>query len=60
MNKINGKTEVIGVLGHPIEHTLSPVIHNTVSEATGRNAVYVPFHVFDEASKIAISEQAEI
>ena len=60
MNKINGKTEVIGVLGHPIEHTLSPVIHNTVSEATGRNAVYVPFHVFDEASNNAISEQAEI
>lgn len=43
---INGRTNVIGIIGHPIEHTLSPVIHNTISIETGRNAVYVPFHVY--------------
>ena len=42
---INGMTETLGVIGNPIEHTLSPVIHNTLCELLGINAVYVPIHV---------------
>lgn len=42
---INGKTKILGVIGNPIEHTLSPVIHNTLSQIKGINAVYVPIHV---------------
>jgi shikimate dehydrogenase len=45
MREINGKTETLGVIGNPIEHTLSPVIHNTLCELLGINAVYVPIHV---------------
>ncbi|MCR5105208.1 MAG: shikimate dehydrogenase [Eubacterium sp.] len=45
MENINGKTKILGVIGNPIEHTLSPVIHNTLCDIKGINAVYVPIHV---------------
>lgn len=45
MTVINGHTRTCGLIGNPVEHTLSPVIHNTLAELTGENLVYVPFHV---------------
>lgn len=42
---INGHTRTCGVIGNPIEHTLSPQIHNTLAKLLGHNLVYVPFHV---------------
>jgi len=45
MREINGYTRTCGLLGNPVEHTMSPVIHNTLAEATGENLNYVPFHV---------------
>ncbi len=43
--KIDGYTRVCGVMGNPVEHTMSPAIHNTLAQALGENLVYVPFHV---------------
>lgn len=43
--EINGLTKTCGLIGNPVEHTLSPVIHNTLAEITDKNLVYVPFHV---------------
>lgn len=43
--KIDGGTRTCGLIGNPVEHTMSPVIHNTLAEAMGQNLVYVPFHV---------------
>ncbi|MBD5515806.1 MAG: shikimate dehydrogenase [Lachnospiraceae bacterium] len=43
--KIDGKTNVCGLIGNPVEHTLSPMIHNTLAERLGHNLVYVPFPV---------------
>ena len=45
MTVINGYTRTCGLLGNPVEHTVSPVIHNTLADATGENLTYVPFHV---------------
>lgn len=42
---IDGKTRTCGLIGNPVEHTLSPVIHNTLAQKLGQNLVYVPFHV---------------
>lgn len=42
---INGHTEICGLIGNPVKHTLSPLIHNTLSELCGKNLVYVPFQV---------------
>lgn len=47
MITINGHTRTCGLMGSPVEHTLSPLIHNTLAELTGENLAYVPFHVPD-------------
>lgn len=43
--EINGKTEVCALIGDPVEHTLSPLIHNTIAETEGIDTVYAAFHV---------------
>lgn len=43
--EINGRTRTCGLIGNPVEHTLSPLIHNTLAERLGQQLVYVPFHV---------------
>ena len=45
LNDINGYTRTCGLIGNPVEHTLSPVIHNTLSMVLGENLAYVPFRV---------------
>ena len=42
---IRGTTAVYGVIGDPIEHTLSPLMHNRALAEMGLDAVYVPFRV---------------
>ncbi|MGL5259706.1 MAG: shikimate dehydrogenase [Lachnospiraceae bacterium] len=42
---INGKTKICGLIGNPVEHTLSPLIHNTLANELGLNFKYVPFLV---------------
>lgn len=49
--EINGKTRTCGLIGNPVEHTLSPMIHNTLAEMFGHNLVYVPFPV--ETGRVA-------
>jgi shikimate dehydrogenase len=44
---INAKTELYGVIGNPIRHSLSPIIHNGVFRRMGWNAVYMAFEVND-------------
>lgn len=51
---IDGKTRLLGLLGDPVEHTMSPVIHNTLSDVLGFNEVYVPFHTTSEGLKNAV------
>lgn len=41
----DASTRVAGVLGHPIGHSLSPVIHNAALRHEGRNGVYLAFEV---------------
>lgn len=42
---IDGKTRTCGVIGNPVEHTMSPAIHNTLSGLMNINMAYVPFFV---------------
>ena len=43
LENINRETEIFGLLGHPISHSLSPRMHNAAFAATEMNAVYIPF-----------------
>ncbi len=51
---ITGKTKIIGIFGDPIEHTLSPLIHNEAFRCLELDYCYVPFHVKRENLKIAV------
>lgn len=42
---INEFTQVFALLGDPVAHSMSPLIHNTAFRALGLNAVYVPIRV---------------
>jgi shikimate dehydrogenase len=43
--RISGKTVVYGLIGDPVDHSISPEIQNAAFRSTGIDAVYVPFHV---------------
>lgn len=51
---IKGSDSVCGVIGNPIAHTLSPLIHNALAKSLGQRAVYVPFCVTKENLKEAV------
>lgn len=51
---INGKTKVTGIFGYPVEHSLSPSMHNAAFGHLGLNYCYVPFSVRPEQLSNAI------
>ena len=42
---INAHTQFCGVIGNPVEHSLSPAIHNAAFQKLGLNFVYLAFRV---------------
>ncbi|MBD2105122.1 shikimate dehydrogenase [Leptolyngbya sp. FACHB-261] len=51
---ITGKTALLGIVGHPVEHSLSPAMHNAALTELGLNWAYVPFPVAPEHLKKAV------
>lgn len=51
---ISGTTGVLGVIGHPVEHTSSPAMHNAALVALELDYVYTAFHVVPEQLGAAI------
>jgi len=47
-SRINGRTRLAGVIGNPLDHTLSPAMHNAVYEALELDWVYIPLPLADE------------
>jgi shikimate dehydrogenase len=47
--EINGATELYGIMGNPVAHSLSPAMHNGAFAALGLNKAYLPFVVQDVA-----------
>ncbi|MCX7680401.1 MAG: shikimate dehydrogenase [Anaerolineae bacterium] len=52
--RIDGKTQLVGVIGWPVEHSLSPAMHNAAFEARGLNWCYVPLPVAPGQEEAAI------
>jgi len=53
--QIDAETQVVTLLGHPVEHSLSPRLHNTAFEAQAVNAVYVATPVRPDALRDAVA-----
>ena len=43
--KIDGKTEIYGILGDPIKQVATPELMNSIYRKNGLNKVLIPFHV---------------
>jgi shikimate dehydrogenase len=48
MNIVTGKTRICGIIGDPIEHTMSPAIHNAAFKELELGYLYLPFNVKKE------------
>lgn len=45
VDRINADTKVFGVIGDPVAHSLSPLLHNSMFRRMNYNGVYLPFRV---------------
>ena len=45
---IGGRTKLVGLIGNPVEHSLSPAMHNAAFAARGLDWAYVPLPVEDD------------
>lgn len=51
---LSGRTIITGIFGDPVEHSLSPAMHNAAYAALGVDRAYVPFRVHPEQLAQAI------
>ncbi len=49
VKQLNRDSEIYGIIGNPVGHSRSPMMHNSALKAVGRNGVYLPFQVDDAA-----------
>jgi len=56
--QINGYTRATAVIGWPITHSLSPIMHNAAYESMGLNWACLPFAVPDDATLCTFTEAA--
>ncbi len=52
---IKGTTKLLGVIGHPIAHSLSPAMHNAAISHLGVDFVYLAFPVKPEDLEVALA-----
>lgn len=45
MQVIRGTTKLLGVIGYPVEHSLSPIMHNAAIAQLQQDYVYLPFPI---------------
>lgn len=53
--KVSALTGVLGIVGHPIDHTLSPLMHNRAAELLNLDYVYAAFDVAPKDLRKAIA-----
>ena len=51
---IDGHTQLVGLIGWPVEHSLSPAMHNAAFDALGLNWRYVPLPVVPGQVEVAV------
>ncbi|MCC6549321.1 MAG: shikimate dehydrogenase [Ignavibacteriaceae bacterium] len=54
-NALHTHTELLGLIGHPIKHTFSPMMHNVASQLLDADYLYLPFDISPAELKEGIS-----
>ncbi|KAH9552617.1 hypothetical protein CY35_09G075800 [Sphagnum magellanicum] len=54
VGQVGRDTKVFGIIGNPVYHSKSPILHNAAFEKCGIDAVYVPFLVEDLAEFLSV------
>ncbi|MEK7865095.1 MAG: shikimate dehydrogenase [Planctomycetota bacterium] len=54
VHRLGAGTALYGLIGNPVAHSLSPLIHNLAFEKEGIDAIYVPFLVTDPGALPAV------
>ena len=52
--EIKGSTNIVGLIGHPVEHSFSPPMHNAAFDKLNMDYAYVAFDVDSNNLKSAI------
>lgn len=60
MREISGSTRLAGVIGWPLEHTLSPAMHNAAYDELGLDWVYVPLAVSQERDLLRVLSASRV
>jgi len=55
MQLITGTTKLLGIIGDPVEHSFSPVMHNRAIASLGVDYVYLPLPVKSQDLAVAIA-----
>jgi 3-dehydroquinate dehydratase/shikimate dehydrogenase len=55
-SEIDRETKLLGIIGNPVAHSRSPLIHNGWLRDAGLNAVYLPFLVDDPGAFFRLAE----
>ncbi len=53
--KLSGFTKIVGLIGYPVEHSKSPIMHNAAFEFLGLDFIYLLFSVRPHYLKDAVS-----
>ncbi|MEL6228914.1 MAG: shikimate dehydrogenase [Cyanobacteria bacterium J06627_3] len=57
---IKGTTQLLGVIGYPVKHSMSPIMHNAAIATLGLDYAYLPFPIAPEQLKTAIDGFAAV
>jgi shikimate dehydrogenase len=57
---IDGSTALVGVMGYPVKHSLSPAMHNAAFDKLGLNWRYVPLEVRPDRLREAVLGMAAL
>ena len=53
-DRVSGHTKTIALIGTPVEHSMSPAMHNTSFEHLGLDYIYLAYDVQPEELKDAV------
>ena len=57
---IQGTTQLLGVIGYPVKHSMSPVMHNAAIATLNLDYVYLPFPIAPADLKTAVDGFAAV